>query len=268
MKLDLDEKRNKNRLDEKIAKPQTSILKFLQYMEYDEITNENQTVPVITVGCYNWTSSSPKPLGCYSMLDQPMSDKKNGLVCLCQKDFCNMNQLINNTTPISANSFTCVFSSENQTSGFSGTQIPGSSGSSGSQTCQGYACITRYILRLGQSLTVERKCQNVYQNVDKLEVQQIIQNQQQNFLVWTTEFDGTSAANVLESYCYSNFCNSPNMENSPTQLLPPGFVDPSNLNINYNCRSEICNSMGCTGISQNSNCKSQFCYTGKNFGNK
>lgn len=186
-------------------------------------------------GCYNWTTSAVKQMGCYQMLDQPNVDVKNGVICICNQTLCNTDQVAS-TVANTAKTFTCQ-----------------SSVSSG--TCQGYACITKYVTKADSnaSTTVERKCQKAYQYVDILEFSEIIQDTQQTFCVTDTVYDLGVAANEVECYCYANDCNAPANDVNLPKL---GFMYTD-------CKSEVCTTAGCKSLASNGVCKGQFCYIGK-----
>lgn len=208
---------------------QTCYGQFCTYWKYDQAG-----VPVVIQGCYNWTASAVKSPGCYKMLDQPNSDMKNGLICICNQSLCNNDQL-SNAVPNTAKTFTCQSSASNA-------------------TCQGYACITKYITKVAQNstTTVERKCQKNFHYIDWFEFNEIIQDAQQTFCVTDTAYDARIASNEVECYCYANDCNAPGNDAN----LPK-------LSFMYNeCKSEVCSADGCRNLDPSGVCKGQFCYSG------
>lgn len=96
---------------------------YCTYWKYDQVLSGNNSVPVVVQGCYSWTAGIKKHLGCYKAYDQPGKDLKNGLICICQEDFCNIDEQANAEAPNVAKTFTCQNSGANV-------------------TCKGYACVT------------------------------------------------------------------------------------------------------------------------------
>lgn len=130
-------------------------------------------------------------------------------------------------------------------------------------TCQGYACITKFITRPGQnsSTTIDRKCQKLYQYVDELEMNEIVQDSLLPFCVTDTSYDMIGVMTEVECYCYSNQCNAEETDtNWPLEFESGAPILPNSV---ITCTSEICNSTSCTSIGQNNTCTGQYCYTGK-----
>lgn len=216
---------------------------FWKFYEIVTLGGANISKPVMTQGCFNWTSNFPKHLGCYPLLEQPMVNMKNGISCFCNQDFCNSDQ-----TPTNAQMprvFTCVHSASNG-------------------TCQGYACITIFKTRPGQNSTIEQTCQNLYQNVDEMEISEMVQDSQQPLCVTGTSQDAIGVIEEIKCYCFLDFCN----QNQPGSTFSNANQLGSILfNANFSCKSEICNSSGCFSIESNSICTGQYCIAGKIFKN-
>src|SRR5262249_1637589 len=96
---------------------------YCTYWKYDDVMKDGDSVQVVVQGCYNWTSTAVKRLGCYRAIDQPKQNIKNGVVCICQQDFCNTEQLMNLNPPQTAKLYNCQDSISHS-------------------TCSGFACVT------------------------------------------------------------------------------------------------------------------------------
>ncbi len=95
------------------------IFKFLQYWKYNQFVQDHSgktaSTPVIVQGCYTWTSTTQKEIGCYAMLDQPGLNMHQAKVCFCNQDFCNTEVKMNPLVPHVEKMYTCVHSASNGT---------------------------------------------------------------------------------------------------------------------------------------------------------
>lgn len=124
--------------DTKTGANQTCFGQFCTYSKHSQKTPGNDSVPVIAQGCYNWTLGSHKRIGCYKVYGHA-----NGLQCYCDQNFCNTEQMINSTPINTANTYTCY---DSATEG----------------TCEGYACIAKFLITLEYHNTVKRQCQEAF----------------------------------------------------------------------------------------------------------